>query len=390
MNKRFLHSIKIFFGLLIILMSFSFCNQKKGGNKISDKLESGVPYLVGTTDYNTSFSYYNTTPESPDGSKIAYTKFLSSPKNDRSEKVPAEIWVCNADLTGHEKVTDLNDMAVHNGARVQWLDNYSFAYEDDSIRAINLEGLHLIKAVKGKLGHETFQGKILYSADDTETHLSTIYEYDIQNKQISKLGDVMDFKEITSLYPSDNLREVSDFNILHLQYNGDGKKIAFRLDIGPKNEKYKQLVVMNADGTDIRYFGPKPMHFSWFDNESIMAHDNQIDDNMPNDKRARRWDLERNVIETLSGTGNHLGASPNREFYASESWYGKNPVIFSIYKRGQTEAFWQDTISQDHHTMWKLAYHANPSFSRDSKRVYYNKCVAPGKVYGYMVILPVE
>ena len=369
-------------------MSFSFCNQKKGGNKISSKLESGVPYLLGLADYNTSFSYYNTTPESPDGSKIAYTKFLSSPKNERSEKVPAEIWVCNSDLTAHKKVTGLNDMTVHNGARVQWLDNNSFAYEDDSIRVINLKGKPLIKAVKGRLGHETMQGKILYSAKDEESQLSTIYEYDIQKEQINKLGDVMDFKEVAELYPSDELRQVPEFNILHLQYNSDGKKIAFRLDIGQKKEKYNHLIIMNLDGTDIRYFGPKPMHFSWFDSETIMSHDNQIDDNMPNDKSGRRWDLERNVVETFSGSGNHLGASPNREFYASESWYNQMPVILSAFKRGETEAFWQDTISQDHHTTWELAYHANPSFSRDGKRVYYNNCTAPGKVCGFMVILP--
>lgn len=388
MKYKILHSIKIFFGLLIIILSLSFCNQKKGGNNISGKLEQGVPYLVGKTDYNTSFSYYNTTPESPDGSKIAYTKFLSSPKNDRSEEVPAEIWVCNADLTDHKKVTDLNDIAVHNGARVQWLDNNSFAYEDDSIRAINLEGLPLIKAVKGRLGHETFQGKILFAADDSGNQLSTIYEYDIPNQKINKLGDAMDFKEVAELYPSDELRQVSDFNILHLQYNPVGNKIAFRMDIGPKNEKYKQLVIMNLDGTNIHYFGPKPMHFSWFDNNSIMGHDNQIDDGFKNDKCGRQWDFERNVVETLSGVGNHFAASPNREIIASDSWYGNIPVVLSTFKFGETKAFWQDTISTDKHTTWTMAYHANPSFSRDGKRVYYNKCVAPGKVYGYMVVLP--
>jgi len=228
MKNANMNSLKIVAGSLLMLFGFSFCNPKEGSVN-SGSFEPGVQVIIGSSEYNTSFGYYNTTPESPDGSKIAYTKFLSSPKNDRDEQVPAEIWICNAALSGHKKVADINPLAVHNGARIQWLNNRSFAYEDDSIRIIDTEGAPLIKAVKGRLGHETSQGKILYAADDPVTQLSTIYEYDILNRQIRKLGDVMDFKEVTDLYPSENLREVSNFNILHLQYSQNGGENSFQV-----------------------------------------------------------------------------------------------------------------------------------------------------------------
>ena len=131
-----MNSLKTVFGSLLMIFGFSFCNQKKGSVNFGS-FEPGVPVIVGSSEYNTSFGYYNTTPESPDGSKIAYTKFLSSPKNDRAEQVPAQIWVCNTALSDHKKVADINAMAVHNGARIQWLNNRSFAYEDDSIRIID-------------------------------------------------------------------------------------------------------------------------------------------------------------------------------------------------------------------------------------------------------------
>jgi hypothetical protein len=357
----------------------------------SEQMEQGVAVKVSEGDLNTVLSYYNTTPENPDGSKIVYTKFLSNPENERGEKVPAEIWVCNSDLTNHRKVVSINDIAVHNGARVQWLDNTSFAYQDDSIRAVDLNGKALMKPVSGRIGHETYKGKILFSGSAKEpglSDLSTIYEYDVANKQLKKLADVTDFQEVYELYHDTNLRALSEVILLHLQYSPNGEKVAFRLDIGPKNEKYRHLISMNYDGSKIKYFGPKPMHFSWFDNSSLQGHDNQIDDGLPNDKSGRVWDLERNVIETLSGPGNHFAASYDKKYIASESWYGENPVVLSVFKRGQNQPFWQDTISTDSHSTWTLANHANPSFSRDGKRVYYNKCLAPGKVFVYFVKLP--
>jgi hypothetical protein len=347
----------------------------------------GIPVKVSVDDFNTCFSYYNTTPESPDGTNIAYVRFLSFPENDRAEKVPAEIWVCSSDLTGHRKLIRINDIAVHNGARVQWIDDSTLACEDDSIRILNLEG-ETLAVMSGRIGHHPHNGRILYAAKDEESKLATIYEYDVRHKQRIVLGNALDFQEVAGIFPNVQLREVKDFGILHLQYSPDGEKIAFRLDIGPRNETYRHLVTMDHSGQNIRYFGPKPMHFAWYDNGTIMGHDNQIDDSMPNDKSGRRWDLNRKYIETLSGTGNHLGASADRMYYASESRYQKNPVVLSVFRKGDATAFWQDTVSTDTHTTWTLANHANPSFSRDGKRLYYNKCVAPGVVHTYMVILP--
>ncbi|MCK5208574.1 MAG: hypothetical protein KAQ79_11150, partial [Cyclobacteriaceae bacterium] len=322
----------------------------------------GKSILVGPEDFNSSFSYYNTTPESPDGNNIAYVKFLAETSENRSEKVAAEIWVCNSNLSNHKKIVTINPLAVHNGARVQWVNNQTIAYEDDSIRVVDLSGTSVIKAVYGRLGHETYNGKILYSANGLKTNYSTIYEYNIKNQQITNFGNVMDFKDLVDHFNSEEFIDPAKFRILHLQYSPDGSKIAFRLDVGPRNEKFKHLVTMDINGDNVHYFGPKPMHFSWYDDESIMAHDNQIDDGWPNDKSSRRWDQQGSFIETLSGPGNHLGASFDRKLYASESWYGTTPVIISVFKKGQSIAYWKDTVSLDAHTTWTLAYHINPSF----------------------------
>ena len=376
------------FLLLSLVLTILIISCKTSIQDETKDFDSGNPIRVGPEDFNSSFSYYNTTPESPDGNKIAYVKFLAETTENRSEKVQAEIWVCNSNLSSYKKVVTINPLEVHNGARVQWIDNQTIAYEDDSIRIVDLNGVSVIKAVSGHLGHETHDGRILYSAIDLETNYSTIYEYSIKNQRITDLGDVMDFKDLVNNFKSEDYHDPAQWKILHLQYSPDGSKIAFRLDVGPRNEKFRYLVTMDINGDNVHYFGPKPMHFSWYDNESIMAHDNQIDDGWPNDKSSRRWDQQGSFIETLSGPGNHLGASFDRKLYASESWYQTTPVILSVFKKSHSKPYWQDTVSLDHHTIWTLAYHINPSFSRDGKRVYFNKCIAPGKVQAYMVVLP--
>ncbi len=342
---------------------------------------------VGPSGFSSSFSYYNTTPESPDGSLIAYVKYLNVPEGKRYDPVSAELWVCGADLSNHRKVVDINMNGLHNGGRQQWLDKSSFVYQDDSIRVVNVDGKALIKPVAGTVGHNPHDGKFLYAAVDEETGLYTIYEYNVAQQAIEKLGDASDYVKIEELYPDDVSRPVEDRKILHLQYSPDGSKIAFRIDIGSSDEKYKHLVTQKLDGSDVRYFGPKPMHFAWYDNESLMGHDNQIDDGMPDDKSGRRWDLEGNFIETLSGVGNHLGASFDRQLFASESWYRQDPIILKVFEKGSINPIWQDTVSTDPNITWTLGNHVNPSFSRYNKRLYFNKLTDEGMVQACMAVL---
>ena len=375
--------------LLISILNFLWlfsCELEKSEDKV--KLTSGTPILVGPAEFNSSFSYYNTSPESPDGSLITYVKFLTTPQNDRHELLKGELWICQSDLTGHRKICEVQNFSAHNGVRAQWLTNKTIVYQDDSIRVVNLEGDHLIKALAGRIGHETHEQKFLFSHPDPTTKLSSIYEYDVPNQAMQKIGDVADFQGLTNHYFDDQFTDNPNWRILHLQYSPDGSKIAFRMDVGPRDEKYKYLVTMDKDVKNIHCFGPKPMHFAWFDNQHIMGHDNQVDDGMPNDKSLRSWDQQGNFHRTLAGPGNHLGASPDREYFASESWYREMPVILRAFKKGSNTPFWQDTVSTDSITTWVMAYHTNPSFSRDGKRVYFNKCVAPGKVQAYMAILP--
>ncbi|HKK61136.1 MAG TPA: hypothetical protein VJ951_01170 [Bacteroidales bacterium] len=350
--------------------------------------EPGEPVRVGPEDYNSTFSYYNTSPESPDGTMISYVKILT-PQRNRYDDLSGELWVCNADLTNHRMIVELENFQVHNGVNTQWVDNKTIAYFDDGyINVVNLKGKEQVPAMQAEsIGHAPYDEKILFSNISKETNYWTIYECDISNGEIAEIADASTFKGIVDHFSIVDYRKMTDWKIIHLIYSPDGSKIAMRIDIRPGGNKNPHLVTMNKDGGDIHFFGPKPMHFAWYDNESIMGHDNQINDRKTNDKSARRWTLDAEFIETLAGPGNHLAASSSRELIASESWYGKDPVVLKIFKKGETKQFWFDYVGDDI-TVWEMGNHVNPSFSRDGKRVYYHKNVGPRQSQAYMVVIP--
>jgi hypothetical protein len=216
---------------------------------------------------------------------------------------------------------------------------------------------------------------------------SGIYEIDVDTGEIEMLRSDVSHAAYQSQFPQGYNPDPTTWKTLHLQYSPSGTRISYRFDCAHRSyvgrerqEEYKLLLTMDRDGGDPVKFGPKPMHFSWFDDDSIAGHDNQIDDGLPDDKSVRRWDRQGTYIETLAGEGNHLGFSPDREWYATETWYGSKPVVLRVYRRGALEPELQTVVSRDRRTTWELRYHVNPSFSHDGRRVYFNYSPAPGVV----------
>lgn len=349
----------------------------------------GIPILVGPEDFNSTFGYYNTSPESLDGSMLTYVKILTE-QETRYQSLNGELWVCNSNLLEHRKVTDLQNFISHNGVNAQWIDNNTIIYYDEGlIKTVNLEGQPVISPFEAfSLGHEPKGSKILYSKISEQTNLYTIFEFDVSTNTNRIVADASYFSDLFGQFDISEPRPMDDWRIRHLKYSPDGSRIAFRIDVGEDTSTDRHVVTMNTDGEEIEYFGPKPMHFDWYDNNSIMGHDDIIDDGLPNDKSTRRWSLNGEFIENLAGPGNHLSASTDRSIFATESWYNSNPVVLRAYKRGQTIPFWEEDVSVDGFTVWDMGNHVNPAFSRDGKRVYYHKSIASGKSQAYMVVLP--
>jgi Tol biopolymer transport system component len=344
---------------------------------------------IGLPGQIASLGYYNTTPESPDGTRIAYViQDGVSKAYINGGRTTGSLWICSRDLTGHRKVRDISSIGAHNGANVLWIDDSRIAYSDDGrIYIIDVDsGAVLHGPYEGGLGHNTVENHILLSAGkDNPYGPSGIYEINADTGEIQLIRSDVSHAAYQSEFPDGYNPDETTWKTLHLQYSPSGSRISYRFDAAHKSfvgndrqEEFKLVYTMNRDGSEPVLFGPKPMHFSWFDDHSIAGHDNQIDDGLPDNKHARRWDRQGNFIETLAGYGNHLAFSPDRQFYATESWYGTVPVVLRVYRRGETAPLLQRVVSEDDNTTWDLRYHVNPSFSRDGRRVYFNNSPEAG------------
>lgn len=338
---------------------------------------------VGPQEASTTFSYYNTTPESPDGKTIAYIRCVSEPELQKL-RVPAQLWVCNRELQQHRKVADINRISVHDGAEAQWVDNNRIALFDNmKLRVLDIHsGKDLLEKelLASEIGHETYNGKLLFSICEGKVPGEpAIYELDCNTQQVRAVIRLKDFVEMSvpGFMNKDSLYPLLQWQLSHMQYSPDGKKIIFRIELGPKDNMILSGIC-NVDGTGLKSW-MKPLHFLWYDNQSIIGHrSNEPDGKRPTVMEHRhsltRWNLEGKMIrEMMAPRGNHLAISPNRKYFVSETFYQTNPVVVTLYSADKPS---REICRFEPHTItWAKKFHVNPSFSRDGKRVYYSRPV---------------
>lgn len=378
-QEHIVKKILLLAGVIVVVLLMNAQAQQTIGQP------SLAEHQVGADGASTIFSFFNTCPESPDGKTIAYVRCIKEPSGDGDELLaPAELWVCDRNLKKYRKVTGIKGTAAHNGIEAQWIDNSRIAFFDNGIvRLVNIyTGKDLLnKQIKADgLGHQPHQGKVLYNiyTDDGRGEPGT-YELDCNTLQTRLVLSVKAYAQVLlpAYLQQKDIDSLQHWRTLHSQYSPDGKKIAFRLDVG-SSEKSQLLGVCNIDGSGLKIMN-KALHFFWYDNTSIVGH-LQVDKNgkRPETPEKRytltRWDLNGNILqEMMTPPGNHLAMSPDGQHFVSETFYQTNPVIVKLYTIGHPGATVTIAGFDPYDITWKRRFHVNPAFSRDGKRVYYSR-----------------
>lgn len=351
-------------------------------------------FRVTPEDKFSSFGCYHVTPESPDGQHIAYVKWKEVPHSRLGGD--AVLCLCNNQFQQHEEVFDIRNLIVHNGGGLAWIDNdhvqISNAWDGKIAGAciINVKTSRIAAGPypKGTVLHAPCNRKVLMWVNDKKARQGCgVFCLDLNRQDIVKICRTEDFVPWTAqmIRETDN---PADWHIDHATWSPDGTKVAINIDAEFCKGWHNYLWTMNADGANKIFFGLKPIHFEWYDNQSIWGNDKNVPGRFPHDGSLRRWDLKGNWIENLAGGEcNHGAMSPLRDCFAGETWYGASPVELSLYKRGASKP---KEIIMNHQFIdvtWALEAHVNPSFSADGKRIYFNKAVSNELNEGWCAIL---
>ncbi|WP_127587723.1 PD40 domain-containing protein [Paenibacillus koleovorans] len=332
-------------------------------------------------DHYCTFSTFGVTPENPSGTKIVYTLFREVPQNGK-KNAAAELVVCDIDGKNPFKLCDVSKINAHNGARAIWIDDRTLLYWDDSHTKVRTIDGTLLYAKYGYPGESTYKDNMIVYHPDYADSSDGIYTLNTTTGDYTKIVSHFDFASFKHLM--DGPDHPGDWRITHPRFNRTGDKIACAL-----RTKSHYLFICNADGSNIQFFGKKPMHWDWYDERSIIGQDNQGLDGLPSDLTARIWDLSGRWIEDAAGVGNHLAYSPDGAYLASDSWYHTSPIVLKWYKKGSLEG--EPIFSSPYASaVWENGgAHVNPAFSRDGSRIYYTKPVGPNLVHGYYYQLTV-
>lgn len=337
-----------------------------------------------------SFGIYNQTPESPDGKRIAYILFKGVP-SPQTPYLPFSIWTRDRDLKEPPKFVQEPDILVnnHNGAVLQWVNDRlltycGFTYDQGSKKRKRV--LFVIDATSGKvvhgpytgafLGEGSTNGKILISVDDPASNVGPqgLYVLDTHDGKITCVVKMEDLKPYVKGGWAEYLPNSRRWKMPHPQFSPKGTRLMFELDPGGKILTF----TCRSDGSELKYWGDdKPLHELFFDEDSICGADEMTDDGHPDDLAFRRWDLDRNVLETLGGLVCHTAVSDDRQWGAGESFYGSEKVTLRLYRRGETRATAEIPAGLPS-LIWKDSGHVNPSFSRDGKRLYFHYAADDG------------
>jgi hypothetical protein len=350
---------------------------------------------VGPEGRHSSFGYYGSSPESPDGTRIAYIVFDEF-LDDQNTSSKYGIWVCDKDLTNHRKIMDSPiEAGMHNGAIVQWVDNDRIAFGSD-----RRGDVYIIDSRSGEVdlgpyspawpGAVSNGGKILlHVSGKSEFGTNGIYELDTKSGEITEIFTSEDFDRYFKEYKWSGSPDTSQWRFVHGKYSQDETHIAFTVVPGRGGKQH--LFTARADGSDLRVWGclevdtgsDKPLHFMWYSDDLIYGIDQGTQDGTANDLLTKLWDRDGNYVSTIAGVGNHLGMSFDKNWIAGDTFYFDDPVRLYMYKYGDTKPA---AVVFEHKGItptWLYHGHVNPSFSRDSKRVYYNRPVEDKFVQAY-------
>lgn len=317
--------------------------------------------------------------ESPDSKRIIYAAKRSLDEDE------TQIMICNSDMTNHRRIFTVN-CGNHNGPSATFIDNSTIVFRDseDSLpvfRIMDADTLEIKHKIFAKESHCAENGKYPFSVsaeflgknpDYPEINACGIYILDVASGKITlevTEEEILDMVKSHGLTPNEHTASVS-----HVQLNPSATAVMMRLGV-QDCPVFGALGCIDLDTHKSHIIPDKPVHQLWFDDETYMAtrQFNQRKHIEMETSYIARFSKDGEELEVLGGISNHMDGSSDRRYFAGDRCYpGFAPHVF-LYERGSKDPIATFEIPDEQETVWKKQVHPNPSFSRDGKRLYFNR-----------------
>jgi hypothetical protein len=334
---------------------------------------------ISSGEHSTLLGMNGGCPESPNGARIVYAL-----KNNLDEN-ETKIMVGDSNLSNHHCVFTVN-CGNHNGPSATFTDNSTIVFRDSvdglpMFRIINVDTGEIKYKIFAKESHCAENGKYPFSIskefigknpDYPEISQCGIYILDIASGKITLAAsedDILDMVKSHGLTPNEYTASVS-----HVQLNPSGTAVMMRLGV-VDCPVFGALGCIDLDTGKTHIIPDKPVHQLWFDDDTYMAtrQFNQGRHIEMETSYIARFSKDGEELEILGGISNHMDASSDRKYFSGDRCYPDYAPNVYLYKRGSKEPIAEFEIPNEQETVWKKQVHPNPSFSRDGKRLYFNR-----------------
>ena len=342
-------------------------------------------YKIADGDFSTLTGMNGGMLESPDASKIIYAR-----KRDLT-KPETEIWVCGRDLTDHRHVYTVSCMN-HNGPSATFLDDSTAVFRSGEN---GLSCFIMLDINTGEVKHKIF-------AKESHREENGIYPFSVSPEFLDANPEYPEIKEC-GIYLMDRRtgkirlavteEQIADMvrskgftanentgRVSHVQLNPSATSVMMRIGV-PECPVFGALGCIDLDTGKGHLIPDKPVHQLWYDDETYMAtrQFNRGKHIEMHSSYIARFSKDGEELEVLGGIGNHIDGSADRTMFTGDRCYpGYSPDIY-VYEKGSKQPVTVVGIPDLSDVIWNLKVHPNPSFSRDGKRIYFNRPVSAVK-----------
>lgn len=336
-------------------------------------------------DFSTLLGMNGGMVESPDESKIIYAK------KENLDTDKTEVCICDRDMKNHRTIYTVS-CGNHNGPSATFITDSLVVFRDGEeglpvFRIFDIDSNEVKYKIFAKESHCAENCKYPFSVSREfmgknpsypQINECGIYILDVMTGEIKLAAteeDILNMVKEHGLIPNQYTASVS-----HVQLNPSATSVMMRLGV-KECPVFGALGCIDLNTGKTHIIPDKPVHQLWFDNDTYMAtrQFNKGKHIEMETSYIARFSKDGEELEVLGGISNHMDGSTDRQWFAGDRCYpGYAPNIY-LYKRGNKEPVYTFEIPENEETTWEKKVHPNPSFSRDGKRLYFNRQTADGK-----------